>query len=189
MKKILMLALFVSSGMLSFAADISATTVDGRGVILHENGTWEYYQRNTKIRDIRESAIPEDQKFQVTIKYEKYEQLKKDLETYLDAMGVPEEQIRDSVRTLPRGGKVHFQVKTEQIKKGLPRTFVYSIWQGGKSPIYQEILGDSTAVQSEQAGISDLVVVPIFSKPKKDMKAQVKTPDSRQTLDFVIPIK
>lgn len=188
MKKLFALLTLFAACAFAAPGDISATTVDGRGVILHENGTWEYYQRNTKIRDIRESAIPEDQKFQVTIKYEKYEQLKKDLETYLDAMEVPEEQIKDSVRTLPRGGIVRFQVKTEQIKKGLPRTFVYSIWQGGKNPIYQETVADSAAVQSEQAGVSNLVSVPIFTRPKKDMKAQVRTPDGRQTLDFVIPI-
>lgn len=187
MKKIL--ALIFSFAAVTFAADISATTVDGRGVVLHENGTWEYFQNNKKIRDVRESAIPEDQKFQITIKYEKYEQLKKNLETYLDALDFPEEKIRDSVRTLPRGGMLHFQVKSEQIKKGLPRTFVYSIWQGGKAPIYQETVADSMAVQSEQAGVSDLVVVPIYTKPKKDMKAQVKTPNGRQTLDFVVPIK
>lgn len=186
MKKIFaLLCVFVAA---AFARDISAVTVDGAGVILHENGTWEYYQRNDKIKDIRESAIPEDQKFQITIKYEKYEQLKKDMETYLDAMELPEEQIKDSVRTLPRGGIVRFQVKKEQIKVGLPRTFVYSIWQGGKNPIYQATVEDIEAKPSEQSGIMDLVVVPIYTKPKKDMKAQVKTPNGRQTLDFVIPI-
>ncbi len=32
----------ITSVSISFADDIPATTVDGRGVILHDNGTWEF---------------------------------------------------------------------------------------------------------------------------------------------------
>ena len=57
------------------AADIIATTSNGSTVLLHDNGRWEYYQNNAKIRDVRPSAIPEDAKFQITINYESVDKL------------------------------------------------------------------------------------------------------------------
>lgn len=183
MKKLL--SLFFISFSFALASDITATTSDGRIVILHDNGRWEYYQNNKKIRDVRESAIPKDMKFEVSIRYEAYETLRKNMEMYLTALEFSEEAIKDSVRTLPRGGIVHFCVPTEQIRKGLPRTFIYSVFNGGKSPVYRESVPDSLAKQSEHAGESYLVSVPIYTKPKKSgMKARVESPDGRQTLDF-----
>lgn len=188
MKKFLICLLFFTATL--FSADITATTSDGRFVILHENGRWEFYQHNKKVRDVRESAIPEDIKFQVTIQYESYEKLRKDTETYLEALEFSSEQIKDSVRTLPRGGIVHFCVPTEQIKKAFPRTFVYSVWNGGKSPVYQETIPDSLAKASGIAGTSYLASVPIYGKLKKsNLKARVQSPDGKQTLDFDVPVK
>lgn len=183
MKKILISLLLFP--VILLATDITATTSDGRIVILHDNGRWEYYQNNKKIRDVRETAIPQDMKFEVSIRYETYETLRKNLEMYLTALEFSEEAIKDSVRTLPRGGIVHFCIPTEQIRKGLPRTFVYSVWNGGKSPVFRETIPDSLAKKSDRAGESYLASVPIFTKPKKSgMKARVESPDGRQTLDF-----
>ena len=175
---------------MALADDIIATASDGRIVILHDNGRWEYYQHNKKIRDVRESAVPQDMKFEVSIRYENYETLRKNMEMYLTALEFSEEAIKDSVRTLPRGGIVHFCVPTEQIRKGLPRTYVYSVWNGGKSPVFRETVPDSLAKQSEHAGESYLVSVPIFTKVKKSgMKARVESQDGRQTLDFEVPVQ
>ena len=60
MRKIIraLAALVFMCGVNSFADDIMATASNGATVILHDNGRWEYYQNNSKIRDIRESAIP-----------------------------------------------------------------------------------------------------------------------------------
>ncbi len=172
------------------AGDITATTSDGRYVILHDNGTWDFYRNDNKVRDVRESAIPEDVKFQVTIQYESYETLRKNTEMYLGALERPESEIQDSVRALPRGGIVHFCVPTNQIRKGLPRTFIYSVWNSGKRPIYSEAVPDSLAKPSGVAGVSYLVSVPIFTKIKKaSIKAQVQSENKKQTLDFDVPVK
>ena len=188
MKKFLLFFLVLFS--VALADDIIATASDGRIVILHDNGRWEYYQNNKKIRDVRESAVPQDMKFEVSIRYENYETLRKNMEMYLTALEFSEEAIKDSVRTLPRGGIVHFCVPTAQIRKGLPRTYVYSVWNGGKSPVFRETVPDSLAKQSEHAGESYLVSVPIFTKVKKSgMKARVESQDGRQTLDFEVPVQ
>ncbi len=34
--------MYITSSSISYANDISATTEDGRGVILHDDGTWEF---------------------------------------------------------------------------------------------------------------------------------------------------
>ena len=184
-------ALFLSVFFaISFARDITATTSDGRYVILHENGTWDFYRNNSKIRDVRESAIPEDVRFQVTIEYESYETLKKNLKMYLEALETPEDVIKDTLKTLPRGGIVHFCVPTEQIRKGLPRTFIYSVWSDSKTPVFNERVPDSLAIKSEKAGVSYLVSVPVYSKIKKaSLKARVQSEDKKQTLDFDVPVR
>lgn len=170
------------------AAEMTATTTDGRHVILHDNGRWEFLRNDKVVRDIRESAIPEDMRFQVTIEYESYDKLRKDTEMYLTALEVPPEVIRDSVRAIPRGGIVHFCVPTEQIRKGMPRTFVYSVFDG-KNQVFREAVPDAAARPSGKAGVSYLVSVPLFSRPKaKVLKAQVQSEDRMQTLDFDVPI-
>ena len=113
------------------AEDIIATTSNGSTVLLHDNGRWEYYQNNAKIRDVRPSAIPEDAKFQITIDYESIDKLKKDVRMMLEGELATEEEIRDSLRKLPKGGIVYFQVPTNQIKKGFVRELTYSIYDKG----------------------------------------------------------
>ena len=54
----------------AFAEDVTATTSGGRIVILHDNGRWEYYQNNSRVRDIRGSVIPKDMQTNVSIEYE-----------------------------------------------------------------------------------------------------------------------
>ena len=85
----------------SFADDIVATTSNGSTVLLHDNGRWEYYQNNAKIRDVRPSAIPEDAKFQITIQYESVDKIKKDVRMMLEGELATEEEIRDSLRKVP----------------------------------------------------------------------------------------
>lgn len=169
-------------------ADMTATVTDGRHVILHDDGRWEWLRNDKKVRDIRESAVPEDMRFQVTVEYESYDKLRKDTEMYLTALETPLEIIRDSIRAIPRGGIVHFCVPTEQIRKGMPRTFVYSIFDG-KNQVYREAVPDAAAKPSGKAGVSYLVSVPLFSRPKaKVLKASVQSEDRMQTLDFDVPI-
>lgn len=188
----------VSSAMLaaalfagaSFAMDIVATTSTGATVILHENGRWEYYQNNSNIRDIRPSAIPEDAKFEISIAYESVDKLKKDLRMAMDADFATEEEIKDSLRTLPKGGIVYFQVPTKQIKPGLTRELTYYIYDTGKNPIFSKTVRDSEATASEDRGISNLLVVPLYARPKSaTLKAKVVSESNRSTLEFDIPVK
>ena len=104
----------------SFADDIMATASNGATVILHDNGRWEYYQNNSKIRDIRQSAIPEDAKFNIMVEYEDPERVRKNVRLSMEADFATEEEIKDSLRKVPKGGYIYFQVKTAQIKKGIP---------------------------------------------------------------------
>ena len=172
------------------AADIIATTSNGSTVLLHDNGRWEYYQNNAKIRDVRPSAIPEDAKFQITINYESVDKLKKDVRMMMEGELATEEEIRDSLRKVPKGGIVYFQVPTEQIKKGFVRELTYSIYDKGKSPIFSHTARDSEATPSEDRGISNLMVVPLYAKPKsKVLKAKVVSESARQTLEFDIPVR
>ena len=174
----------------SVAADIVATTSNGSTVILHDDGRWEYYQNNAKIRDVRPSAIPEDAKFQITIQYESVDKLKKDVRMMLEGELATEEEIRDSLRKVPKGGVVYFQVPTSQIKKGFVRELTYSIYDKGKSPIFSQTVRDSEATPSEDHGVSNLLVVPLYAKPKsKVLKAKVVSETARQTLEFEIPIR
>jgi hypothetical protein len=174
----------------AFAADIIATTSNGSTVLLHDNGRWEYYQNNAKIRDVRPSAIPEDAKFQITISYESVDKIKKDVRMMMEGELATEEEIRDSLRKVPKGGIVYFQVATDQIKKGLVRELTYSIYDKGKTPIFSQVARDSEATPSESRGISNLLVVPLYAKPKsKVLKAKVVSESAKQTLEFDIPIK
>lgn len=174
----------------SFAEDIIATTSNGSTVLLHDNGRWEYYQNNAKIRDVRPSAIPEDAKFQITIQYESVNKIKKDVRMMLEGELATEEEIKDSLRKVPKGGVVYFQVPTKQIKPGFVRELTYYIYDKGKKPIFSQTVRDSEAKPSEDSGVSNLLVVPLYAKPKSKMlKAKVVSEAAKQTLEFDIPVK
>lgn len=175
----------------SFAEDIIAKTSNGSTVILHDDGRWEYYQNNAQIRDIRPEAIPEDAKFEVSVLYENIEKLKKNKRMMLEADFATEEEIKDSLRALPKGGIIYFQVPTKQIKKGFARVLTYSIYDKGKTPIFTKTVSDTEATPSEDHGVSNLLVVPVYGKPKTNMmKAVVESNDGRrETLEIDIPIK
>lgn len=175
----------------SFAEDIIATTSNGSTVLLHDNGRWEYYQNNAKIRDVRPSAIPEDAKFQITIQYESANKIKKDVRMMLEGELATEEEIRDSLRKVPKGGVVYFQVPTSQIKPGFTRELTYYIYDKGKKPIFSQTARDSEAKPTvESSKVSNLMVVPLYAKPKsKVLKAKVVSEAAKQTLEFDIPIK
>lgn len=175
----------------SFAEDIIAKTSNGSTVILHDNGRWEYYQNNSQIRDIRPEAIPEDAKFEVSVLYENIEKLKKDKRMMLEAEFATEEEIKDSLRALPKGGIIYFQVPTKQIKKGFSRELTYSVYDKGKTPIFTKTVSDAEATPSEDSGISNLLVVPVYGKPKTNMmRAVVESNDGRhESLEIDIPIK
>lgn len=174
----------------SFAEDIIATTSNGSTVLLHDNGRWEYYQNNAKIRDVRPSAIPEDAKFQITIQYESVNKIKKDVRMMLEGELATEEEIKDSLRKVPKGGVVYFQVPTKQIKPGFVRELTYYIYDKGKKPIFSQTVRDREAKPSEDSGVSNLLVVPLYAKPKsKVLKAKVVSEAAKQTLEFDIPVK
>ncbi len=180
-------ALMVTSAL---ADDIIATTSNGSTVLLHDNGRWEYYQNNAKIRDVRPEAIPEDAKFNVSVLYESADKLKKNVRMALEADFATEEEIKDSLRKVPKGGVIYFQVPTKQIKKGLNREFTYSVYDKGKNPIFTKTVAETEATPSEDAGVSNLLVVPVYGRPKaKVMKARIENRAAKQTLDIDIPIQ
>lgn len=174
---------------LSLAEDIVATTSNGSTVILHDNGRWEYYQNNAKIRDVRESAVPKDARFEVSVLYESPDKVKKNVRMALEADFATEDEIKDSLRKVPKGGYVYFQVPTKQIKPGLPRELTYSLFDGGKKPIFTKTVRDTEATPSEDSGISNLLVVPVYGRVKsKVMQAKVEDRANHATLDIDIPI-
>ena len=173
----------------SLAEDIVATTSNGSTVILHDNGRWEYYQNNANIRDVRESAVPKDARFEVSVLYESPDKVKKNVRMAMEADFATEEEIKDSLRKVPKGGYVYFQVPTKQIKPGLTRELTYSLYDGGKKPIFTKTVRDSEATPSEDAGISNLLIVPVYGRPKaKVMQAKVEDRRNHATLDIDIPI-
>ena len=173
----------------SLAEDIIATTSNGSTVILHDNGRWEYYQNTAKIRDVRESAVPKDARFEVSVLYESPDKVKKNVRMALEADFATEDEIKDSLRKVPKGGYVYFQVPTKQIKPGLPRELTYSLFDGGKKPIFVKTVRDTEATPSEDAGISNLLVVPVYGRIKsKVMQAKVEDRSNHATLDIDIPI-
>ena len=174
----------------SFAEDIVATTSNGSTVILHDNGRWEYYQNNANIRDVRESAVPKDARFEVSVLYESPDKVKKNVRMALEADFATEEEIRDSLRKVPKGGYIYFQVPTKQIKPGLVRELTYSIYDTGKNPIFTKTVRDTEAKASEDAGVSNLLVVPLYGRPKaKVMKARVEDRKNHATLDIDVPVR
>ena len=183
-------ALVFACAVNSFADDIMATASNGATVILHDNGRWEYYQNNSKIRDIRESAIPEDAKFNVMVEYENPERVRHNVRLAMEAEFATEEEIKDSLRKVPKGGYIYFQVKTSQIKKGMPRKLTYLLYDGGKNPIFTKTAYDTEAVPSELSGVSNLLVVPVYGRPKsKVLLARVQARDGLETLDIDIPVR
>ena len=116
---VLVLVCLLAFAQFSFAEDIIATTSNGSTVILHDNGRWEYYQNNARIRDVRESAVPKDARFEVSVLYEPAEKVKKNVRMALEADFATEEEIKDSLRKVPKGGYIYFQVPTKQIKSGI----------------------------------------------------------------------
>ena len=184
------LVVFMAMASASFAEDIIAKTSNGSVVLLHDNGRWEYYQNNAQIRDVRPSAIPEDAKFEVSVLYESPDKIKKNLRMALEADFATEEEIKDSLRKVPKGGVIYFQVPTKQIKKGFSRELTYSIYDKGSAPIFTKTVRDTEATPSEDHGISNLLVVPVYGRPQTSMlKARVENREGNQTLDIDIPIK
>ena len=174
---VLVLVCLLAFAQFSFAEDIIATTSNGSTVILHDNGRWEYYQNNARIRDVRESAVPKDARFEVSVLYEPAEKVKKNVRMALEADFATEEEIKDSLRKVPKGGYIYFQVPTKQIKSGITRELTYSIFDTGKTAIFTKTVRDSEATASEDAGVSNLLVVPLYGRPKaKVMKARVEDP-------------
>ena len=187
-RAVLLMAFVLST--VSFADDIVATASNGATVILHDNGRWEYYQNNRKIRDIRTSAIPEDAKFNVMVEYEKPERVRKNMRLSMEAEFATEAEILSAQKKVPQGGYIYFQVKTSQIKKGMPRKLTFFLYDGGKNPIFKKTVYDTEAVPSEQRGVSNLLVVPVYERPKSDvMLARVQARDGMETLDIDIPVR
>jgi len=175
---------------IAFSEDIVAKTSNGSTVILHDNGRWEYYQNNANIRDIRESAVPKDARFEVSVLYESADKVKKNVRMAMEADFATEEEIRDSLRKVPKGGYVYFQVPTKQIKPGLERELTYYLYDTGKKPIFTKTVRDAEATPSEDAGVSNLLIVPVYGRPKaKVMRAKVEDRKNRATLDIDIPIR
>lgn len=173
----------------AIAEDIVATTSNGSTVILHDNGRWEYYQNNANVRDVRESTVPKDARFEISVLYESPDKVKKNVRMAMEADFATEEEIRDSLRKVPKGGYVYFQVPTKQIKPGMTRELTYSLYDGGKKPIFTKTVRDSEATASEDAGVSNLLVVPVYGRPKsKVMQAKVEDRRNHATLDIDIPI-
>ena len=183
-------ALFFAFAANAFANDVVATASNGATVILHDNGRWEYHQNNSNIRDVRQSAIPEDAKFNVMVEYESPDRVRNNVRLAMEAAYATEEEIRDSLRAVPKGGYIYFQVKTPQIKKGMPRKLTYSLYDGSKKPIFTKTAYDTDAVPSEQRGVSNLLVVPVYGHPKSNvMLARVQARDWMETLDIDIPVR
>lgn len=183
----LMLTLAFTTG--AFAEDIIAKTSNGSVVLLHDNGRWEYFQNNAEIRDVRPSALPKDARFEVTVYYESVEKIKKNVRLALEADFATEEEIKDSLRKVPKGGVIYFQVPTNQIKKGISRVLTYSIFDKGKAPIFTKTVADTEATPSEDSGISNLLVVPVYGRPaSKVLKARVANTEANETVDFDVPV-
>lgn len=108
----------------------------------------------------------------------------------MDAEFATEEEIKDSLRKVPKGGIVYFQVPTKQIKKGMVRELTYTIYDKGKTPIFSKTVRDTEATASEDSGISNLLVVPLYARPKSSvLKAKVVSEVGRSTLEFEIPVQ
>lgn len=172
----------------AFAEDIIAKTSNGSTVILHDNGRWEYYQNNAQIRDVRPTAVPEDVKYQISVDYESVDKLKKDVRMAMEADFATEEEIKDSLRKVPKGGIVYFQVPKEQIKKGMVRDLTFYIYDKGKNPIFTQSASDDAATPSESSKIMNLMVAPLYARPKANV-LKAKAVCCRETIEFEIPVK
>ena len=163
----------------AFAEDVVAMASSG-----------DYHQYNSRIRDVRPSAIPEDSRFNVMVEYETPELVRKNVRLAMEAEFATEEEILDSLKNIPKGGYIYFQVKTSQIKKGSPRKLTYSLYDGGKKPIFKKTAYDTEAVPSELNGVSNLLVIPVYGNPKSNvMLARVEARDGMETLDIDIPVR
>lgn len=184
-------AAFMLCGAPSFAEDVIATMPNGTAVILHDNGRWDYYHNNENMRDIRPSAQPQDLKYEVSVMYESPDKIKKDVRMAMDADFATEEEIRDSLRNVPKGGIVYFQVPTKQIKPGLVRTLTYNLYDSNRSqPFFTKTVPDTEATQSEDSRISNLLVVPVYSRLKgKSMLARIEARGGLDVLEIDIPIR
>lgn len=183
----LIFSLFFLIG-LGFASQM-ATTYNGATVILHDDGRWEYYQNNEKVRDLRPSSIPEEAKVNIYVMHESYEKLRKNKRLELEADFAPEEEILDSLRQIPKGGIIHFCVPTEQLKPHAVKTYTYSVWNGGNKPVFQTTKPDSEVEPSDESGVSYLLSVPIYSRIKvKTIKARIENKAGKQTFDFDVPV-
>ena len=70
------------------------------------------------------------------------------------------------------------------------REFTYSVYDKGKNPIFTKTVAETEATPSEDAGVSNLLVVPVYGRPKaKVMKARIENRAAKQTLDINIPIQ
>lgn len=188
MLKLLPIAVLCALAVCASASDQLVKLSNGSIVVLHDDGHWEYYQTK-EIKDIRPAAIPESVKTTISVTYEGYDKLAKNLRLAMEADLATEEEINDSLRTLPKGGMVHFCIPTEQIDKNNPHDYVY-ILSYEKTQLYRSVMSQSKAVDSDEKDISYLLSVPVYKKPKSGhLTARIETVDGKQDVEFDVPIK
>lgn len=180
------LVLLLSLIAYSFSAEV-AVTGSGRKVLLKNDGTWEPYDeaKHLSFRDLRESGPT----VQYSVKYKDHGWILKETRTMLEAEDMPEKSIQDSLRRLPKGGLLHLQVADMQIDTADPRSFQVVITDARGKILLRTKASESTATDSDDAGIKDVAIFAIPTAPKGGaLKLTLEEKATRQTYEFDIPI-
>jgi len=172
---------------LSLGAAELVKTKSGNSVVLKDDHTWELFDpsKHLALRDLRAS----NEQIQISIKYKSYSWLSKEVRSVLEAEYADEQEIKDSLRFVPKGGLLYFRIEKKYIHPQEARYYTYTIWDSGKKPFFQKDGSDREAVDSDDGGYADLLVLPIQHKPKgKVLKVQVQDRVMKQIWEYEVPI-
>lgn len=186
MRIVKLLAFLLPFALAAGAAEL-ATTASGKKVVLKDDHTWELFDPNKHLalRDLR--AVNEQ--IQIDIKYKSVQWLNKETRSVLESDYADEKSIQDSLRRVPKGGVLYFRIGKKYLNANDPRYYTITIWDADKKPIYQKDVSEREAVDSDDGGVANLLVVPMLAKPKgKEYKVQVQDRVMKQIWEYTVPL-
>jgi|GEM_PF-2594234 len=136
-----------------------------------------------KMRDIRDTGpvLPQSP---ITLKFKNYSWCLKERRSILEADDLPEASIQDSLKLVPKGGELYVQIPTSSIPTGADRLMIFRVKDRRGALLLQAENMLSKAVQADQEGLSDLIILSLPSFPKGDLSVEIEDTGVHQTIEY-----
>lgn len=143
------------------------------------------FQETTKAQnmdDIREQATS----VQITLKYMDYNWCVKEKRMVLESEELAEAKILDSLKALPKGGFLFVQLPTSLLIKNDPRNFRITVRDHKGKQLVNTDLNESRAQEADEAGLSNLGILPLPAFSRGDLAIVIEEDGARQVFEYTI---